>query len=234
VDICIVNQTTVVPSIESMVQAVARQLVHDVAPAWERVAPAVRVVADIASAPRGSDVIAVLDDADQAGALGYHATDPRGRPYGRVFAKTILDHGGTLDHGATSVSVALSHEAIELFLDAPCSEWGDRGDGEEVAWEACDPIQGDSYAASGTTIAVSNFVLPAYFNPGAPKPYDHLKLLKKPFSVAPKGYMIVRRADAPTQQFGPRLVFGDPPPPAWQAPMKLHPAARTARRLREA
>src|SRR5690348_14351978 len=43
-----------------------------------------------------------LDDADQAGALGYHDVDPDGRPYARVFVGTILDSGGTLADGPFS------------------------------------------------------------------------------------------------------------------------------------
>lgn len=230
-NIAVLNQSTVVPSTVNMVGAVGRQL-HEVATVWDRKLPVCRGYKTTADVPADAYPIVILDDADQADALGYHDIDPQGRPYGRVFAKTILDNGGTLNTGPNSVSACLSHEALELFGDEACSEWGDRGDGSEVAWELCDPVQNDSYTVEyyNHPVAVSDFVLPAYFDPAAPGPYDKLGRLTAPFSVAKGGYLIVRKAGPEGQRFG-EFEFADVQPPAWQAGYKWVPGTRTVRRL---
>ena len=72
--------------------------------------------------------------------------------------------------------------------------------GDRRLWsrEVCDPVQENTYAieAGGMHVAVSNFVLPAYFNPAAPGPYDHLGVLSKPFTLAKGGYAVWDRATA--------------------------------------
>lgn len=231
-NIAVVNQSTVVPYASPMVGACAYQLSHHVAHAYERTAPHVKLFTDVSVVPAGWDIVAILDDADQAGALGYH-DEINGRPYGRVFAKTVLDNGGTLNQGPLSVSAVLSHELAELFADAACSEWSDRGDGLEVALELADPVENDCYTVTyrGHDISVSDFVFPSYFDPQATGPYDYLNVLTRPFSIAKGGYLIVRKAGPESQKFNRTLEFGDDLPPAWLSPVKLHPAARTARRL---
>jgi hypothetical protein len=72
-------------------------------------------------------------------------------------------------------------------------------------------------------------VLPAWFDPGAPPPYDHLGVVDAPFTLDDEGYAIVATEGDVHQVFGSGV-----PVPAWRAASARHPAARTARRLARA
>ena len=108
--------------------------------------------------------------------------------------------------------------------------------GQRQLWsrEVCDPVQANTYqiVAGGTRVAVSNFVLPAFFNPWAPPPYDHLGILTAPFSIASGGYAIVEHA-TPTHERDARglAVMFDPGVPQWRRTQKLEGWGRTYWRL---
>jgi hypothetical protein len=156
-------------------------------------------------------VIAVLDNADQAGALGYHATQPDGRPFARIFVEPILANGGQYLHGSLSLSVTISHEILETIGDPFCNWWCDGLDGKQYALELCDPVEGDSYEIDG--VAVSNFVGPRWFSDGN-GPYDWMGNVHGPCAMSPGGYMIVRYPGGePSQVFGEAF-------PEWQKPLK--------------
>lgn len=144
--------------------------------------------------------IVLLDDADQADALGYHDVGPDG-PYARVFVNPILQHGGTWTDGALSVSVTVSHEAIETVLDPAANRWANDGGGMLWALEGCDAVESDCYQHGDVT--VSNFVQPNYFNPWATDNFDYLNVCSRPFEVRPGGYAITLGRD------GIGLVYGD-------------------------
>jgi hypothetical protein len=79
---------------------------------------------------------------------------------------------------------------------------------------------------------VSNFVLPAYFNPWAPGPYDHVGVLKKPFSLDKGGYAVLERATKDQERYGRRFgVTFDDAMPEWQRSDKLEGWGRTYWRL---
>ena len=80
-------------------RACAAQLKLHVAPFWDMVPASVVVYADPGEVPDGADLLVILDDADQAGALGYHDETPDGKPYGRVFVAPVLDHKWHRPHG---------------------------------------------------------------------------------------------------------------------------------------
>lgn len=168
----------------------------------------------------------IVDTPDQAGALGYHSTDPRGKPYGRIFVNPVLDNGGTVlgDSGdpSLSVSAVASHEFLEWWLDPFCQLWADQGR-RSVAYEACDPVENDAYIVRG--VAVSNFVLPAWFNPDdSAGPWDYLGRLPGPFSMSKGGYLI-QMADGKVSQ-----VYARTPISPYK-PGKAHAASRTFRRF---
>jgi hypothetical protein len=78
----------------------------------------------------------------------------------------------------------------------------------------------------GTPVEVSNFVLPAWFDPipvdGAK--FDWLGKLSKPFSMTKGGYVIVRNQGSVSQVFGEEF-------PAWKKALKLEKlGSRTRRR----
>jgi hypothetical protein len=127
-----------------------------------------------------------LDDADTAGALGYHDLTKDGQPVSKVFVKTTLADNQL-------VSVTACHELFEMAIDPIANLWAEGPDGKEYAYEMSDPVEEDTFMVDG--IAMSNFVHPAWFEPFKHPPgtkFDHLGLLKKPFSMTKGGYMIVK------------------------------------------
>jgi hypothetical protein len=182
----IVNQSKkhrsarVVGAIDATRRALNIQL-RDVAQAWGEY---VYAVVDDAHA-QGFDVV-LLDDADQAGDLGYHDLDPQGRPYARVFLDPILENGGTWLRGANSVSVTVSHEVCELVGDPSANHWVENARGALVAAERC----------------------------------DHMNVLRRPFEIAPDGYVIHHTAA------GVRDIWGRSYP-RWRKASKRKPASRT-------
>jgi hypothetical protein len=227
------NLSTLVTSedVYLMAALVDRQLREHVAPAWGLAPPTVLFLAEPAQFPCDA-IIGVLDDADQAGDLGWHTEGPDADVYGRVFASPVLQNGGNALTNALSVCSVLSHECIETLGDAACNRWAQRADGSWVAVELADPVEGDSYEvtisseAEVVTGTVSDFALPAWFNPEAdPGATDYMKLVTAPFQVRDTGYVIVMAAGstAVTEQWGERY-------PEWRKATKATPSARTARR----
>ena len=208
------------------VTACAAQLKLHVAPFWDMVPASIVFYADASEVPSEADRLVILDDADQANALGFHDETPDGKPYARVFAAPVLDNGGTALSGSLSVSTVLSHEVCEWFGDRFVNLWADDGGGTEYAVELCDPVEQDSYDIRG--IAVSNFVTKRYFDHLAPAgtQFDYLKKLTKPYSMTKGGYLLVRHAGKIEQKFGDDY-------PGWRRATKEFPAARTAKRLRQ-
>jgi hypothetical protein len=211
-------------AVEASRQAVNRQL-HDVARAWGEI---VYTIAADALA-RGFDIV-LLDNADQAGDLGYHDLDPAGRPYARVFIDPILDNGGTWLRGANSVSVTISHEVCELVGDPGANHWVENGRGALVAAELCDPVEACAYRITlrdGRRVSVSDFVWPEWFNPYLPAgtQVDQMNVLNKPFEIAPDGYVIHHTAA------GVRDIWGRSYP-RWRRAAKRAPASRTSLRHR--
>jgi hypothetical protein len=199
------------------------------APAWG-IQPPLVVYLKNGATQKYDALIGILDDADQAGVLGWHTEGPDASVYGRVFARPVLDNGGGILSGKLSVCSVLSHEILETVGDAACNGWAQRGDGVLVARELCDPVEGDTYevtiasAGESVTGTVSDFVVPAWFDPDAKgAPYDWMDLLSSPFQVRPDGYVIVMNGGTVTDQWGDQY-------PEWRKDTKAHPTARTARR----
>lgn len=57
----------------------------------------------------------------------------------------------------------------------------------------CDAVQGLSYEVGG--VRVSDFVYPEWFIPGSDGPFDHMRVLTKPFEIHPSGYAAIRRVN---------------------------------------
>jgi hypothetical protein len=148
-------------------------------------------------APKRTDwQFVYFDDADTAGALGYHDLTKDGQPVSKVFVKTTL-----ANHSL--VSVTACHELFEMAIDPVANLWAEAADGTEYAYEMSDPVEEDTFLVDG--IAMSNFVHPAWFEPFQHPPgtkFDHLGLLKKPFSMTKGGYVIVKRKGKVSESFG--------------------------------
>jgi hypothetical protein len=137
-----------------------------------------------------------IDDADTAGALGYHDLTKDGQPVSKVFVKTTLE-----DHQV--VSVTACHELFEMVIDPIANLWAQAADGTEYAYEMSDPVEEDTFPVDG--ILMSNFVHPSWFEPFKHPPgtkFDHLGLLTKPFSMTKGGYMIIKKKGKVTEVFG--------------------------------
>lgn len=170
------------------------QLYRDYAPFWQSAGMPVRTFIHPDAIPRDVEAspIVIFDDPDQAGAFGWHSVDNVGRAFGRAFWHLIRDHGGTLLDGPASLSVTLSHEALEAIGDPYVSWWADVNASTQEALELCDRVQAQSYEIDG--VSVSNFLGPRAFRDGD-GPYDYMRKLESPWEIAPGGYAIRRNED---------------------------------------
>jgi hypothetical protein len=221
--IVVINKSSIISNdeVNLMTQGVAKQAREHAAPAWDIKPPRVEYRGAEVDAEPGAFKVLIFDDADIAGALGYHSDGPDGLPYGRVFVKVTQKHG-------LSVSSVLSHEVLEIMMDPQANYWADNwNDGLTYALEVADPVESDYYKVDvdGQEVEVSNFALPAWFDPLPPagSKFDWLGKLSKPFTMTKGGYVIIR------DQSEDRAVFGASYP-EWKKELKLKSPSRTKRR----
>jgi len=216
----------------TMTQACSAQLSNHIAPAWRRLSVPLSFYQSPSLVPAGASVIAIFNNSDEPGVLGYH-DEYAGAPYARVFVSPIIQAGGVVLYSAQqklSVSSVLSHEVAELFCDPYVNAWCDGpalGGRIEYALEVCDPVESDSYVirVGLKSVWVSNFVFPSWFDRQAVnQQFDYMNRLRAPFRMTAGGYMILRGAGSEN------LVFGESYP-SWKRGTKDHPAARTFKRL---
>ncbi len=137
-----------------------------------------------------------FENADQAGALGFHDLTKKGQPFSKIFVKSTIDDN-------EKVSVTACHELFEMAIDPVANLWAQANDGTEYAYEMCDPVEEDTFEVNG--IAMSNFVHPTWFEPfkhPAGTKYDHLGKLKAPYSMTKGGYIITMKNGKVSQKFG--------------------------------
>lgn len=231
--IALTNHSSLVNNADcaTMAACIDTQLYWQVSPAHGLVPWRMQFYADPSKRPTGSFELALFDKSDAAGALGYHYVGPDGWPYGKVFIEPILRAGGGVLTGTDSVSATASHEGAEIVGDLYANLWADMPDGRKVAQELADPVEADSYllrqSTSGLKCMVSNFVTKAWFEEGAPGPYDFLRRLTAPFEMSSGGYLIVEKKDVISNVWG--ATHAD-----WRKVGKEHPASRTARRAARA
>lgn len=238
-EIAVLNYSAKVSDADAgwMVRACNTQMIKHLAPLYGREPWTMTLYSDLSDLPVNSCYpMIIMDTPDISGALGYH-TDDIGFIYSRIFVNPVLDNGGGILTGDVTVSSVLSHEACEMFADPDTTLWA-KGtpikQGDQYAYEICDPVQGDAYTISvgafwgKRDVQVSNFVTPDWFklNPIIKSTqYDYLNKVSSPFTMSPGGYMVVRNSQGTEQN-----VFGEILPPAWRMETKKHNMARTARR----
>ena len=199
--IAVVNEaTTPFPvALPELVAALQTYVDNFLGPAWG-VACNLKLTNPITS---GMWAIVFTDDADQAGALGYHDLTPDGLPLSHVFVKTTLDDG-------EKVEVTASHELAEMLVD-PGIQMGAfgfpthnrKGGGNHCwcAYEVCDAVEETSFPVHG--IEVSNFVFPSWFEGFRTSgKFDQLDQCTKPFQLLTGGYMPIFTNGGWTQVFG--------------------------------
>lgn len=193
IQISLANQSTLFSDkdLPALANALQIQVSRDFFPAWG-------VDAQIFYTPTGKHptanhwVIALLDDADQAGALGYHDLSVSGMPLGKAFVRTTLADGGL-------VSVTVSHELLEMLGD-PDVNLTAQLDTKLYAYEVSDAVESDAdgYAivipsgwdGAGTSVTVSDFVLPSWFETfRTSRPFDFKGHITAPLQLLPGGYI---------------------------------------------
>ena len=126
--------------------------------------------------------IVVVDDPDQAGALGYHELSSTGTPMGKTFAGLDIRNG-------SSWTVTLSHELLEMIAD-PWINWCAVGSDKRVyALEACDPVESDALGYEIDGVLVSNFVTPRWFEPTCADRIDFRQHLTRELELGAGGYV---------------------------------------------
>jgi hypothetical protein len=183
----IVNESPLLDDVEGakIAKALQRQIDVQFRPTWG-------TAAKIEFVPRGSKAdpnawwIVATDDADQAGALGYHDLTPALLPVGKAFAKTTQEAGA-------EISVTIGHETLEMLGDPWINRTVlDPRSGKLYAEENCDAVEADEFGIEVEGVLLSDFVLPQFFD------YNHarkgVKLsygghVTEPFEIARGGYL---------------------------------------------
>ena len=178
-NIWITNKSTVVAYTEAQQWMPAlQQFAHLVAMGWNLITPTLHY-----GPPPDQErwQILILDNSDQAGALGYHDFTPGGKPIAKVFAKTDQQY-------QASVTVTLTHELAEMMVDPYIALAAQTDASSFYAYEVGDPVEADTDGFTVDGVLCSDFALPNWFIPGAPKPYDHRLLCTTPLQIRPGGY----------------------------------------------
>jgi hypothetical protein len=169
--------------VEAVLPAIQKQVTDDFRAYWDFDCTLIFLSSSQPLA-RGWWQIAVLDNPDQSGVLGYQEMSSQGTPLGKVFAKLDISSG-------TSWTATLSHELLEMLAD-PWTNWCAVGsDGKVYALEVADPVEADALGYEIDGALVSDFVTPAWFEPTGADCLDFRQHLKKQLELAPGGYISI-------------------------------------------
>ncbi|KWF00473.1 hypothetical protein WL80_02420 [Burkholderia ubonensis] len=152
---------------------------------------------------------------DVPGASAYHDIGN-----GIPFALCAVTTCGSL-YGPDGVSVDASHEILETAGDEGANLFANDNKGLLHAVEMCDAVEIQTYAKTcedGTIVQVSNWLLRAWFMPGAAAPYDYMSMAPlagavsppAPFVTAPGhggNYQIVSKAAGSKEVFAAEHEF---------------------------
>lgn len=219
-------------------EAVSSQLNQEFAAEWGAQA-SIRVGANPKDIKPGEWAYGFLPSLpDAPGASAYHDINGKGVPFSLCAVTTC----GSL-YGPTGVGVDASHEILETAGDIGANLFANDNKGLLHALEMCNAVEVQTYGKTnkdGTVVQVSNWLLRAWFIPGAAGPHDYMTLAKLPGAVAPPGplqtahgnggnYQIVSKAS------GSKQVFAAEPQQhiegARRKGMIPHWSSRAARRL---
>ncbi len=188
--ISVINESTVLTDadVTPVVGALQQQVTNDFRPAWG-VDAELTMIPQGTPAPAGTWWLVILDDSDQAGALGYHDLTPDGLPIGKVFAASDLKAG-------TSWTVTASHELLEMLADPNINLTVFIQDanttGTLYAYEVCDACEDDSFGYQINNVLVSDFVYPAWFEnfraQGSTQ-FDRMNQIQNPLQLLTGGYI---------------------------------------------
>ena len=127
----------------------------------------------------------LLDHTDQPDALGYHDL-AQGVPEAKVFVAEDRACGN-------EPSVTISHEVLEMLADPRISDTVYVTDPSGSQWEypreVCDACEDDRFAYDINGYKMTDFVLPSWFDPAGKAPFTFRNAVKRPFALAPGGYI---------------------------------------------
>jgi hypothetical protein len=190
IQISVINSSTVLTDnqISTVVPILQKQVTDDFYPAWG-------VNADLTFVPSAGDPkpdswwLVILDDSDQANALGYHDITSEGQPLGKVFAGSDMKFG-------SSWTVTASHELLEMLGDPDVNLTAfvqtSNTAGTLYAYEVCDACEADNYGYKIDGVDVSDFVYPAWFESfrkASSTQFDRQKQIQEPFQLLTGGYI---------------------------------------------
>jgi hypothetical protein len=188
--ISVINESTVVTDAEvtTVVAALQQQVTNDFRPVWGTDAE-LKMIPQGTQPTAGTWWLVILDDSDQAGALGYHDLTPEGLPMGKIFAASDLK-------ARTSWSVTASHELLEMLADPNVNLTVFVQDanttGMLYAYEVCDACEDDSFGYQINNVLVSDFVYPAWFenfHAQGSTQFDRMNAIHTPFELLSGGYI---------------------------------------------
>lgn len=189
--IAVINASTVLTDsqVQSVVPALQSQVSQHFAPAWG-VDANLTFIPQGSTPPPGSWWLTVLDDSDQAGALGYHDLTNEGLPLGKVFAGSDLKYG-------SEWTVTASHELLEMLGDPNINltvfiQKPNDNSGRLYAYEVCDAVEADNLGYKVGNVLVSDFVYPSWFEdfraPNSTQ-FDYRQQVTQPLQLLADGYI---------------------------------------------
>jgi hypothetical protein len=190
IQISVINESTVLADsdVTPVVAVLQKQVTNDFRPVWGTDAELV-IVPKGTQPATGSWWLVLLDDSDQANALGYHDLTTEGLPIGKVFATSDLKAG-------TSWTVTASHELLEMLGDPNINltvfVQNNNTAGTLYAYEVCDACEDDSLGYQIDNILVSDFVYPSWFEgfraEGSTQ-FDRMNKIQSPLQLLAGGYI---------------------------------------------
>jgi hypothetical protein len=199
IQVSVINESTVLADsdVVPVVAALQKQVTNDFRPVWGTDAT-LNIIAKGAQPPTGSWWLVLLDDSDQANALGYHDLTTDGLPMGKVFAASDLKAN-------TSWTVTASHELLEMLGDPNINlsvfVQNTNTAGILYAYEVCDACEDDTLGYQIDNVLLSDFVYPAWFESfrteGSTQ-FDRSNKIRTPFQLLVNGYIGIFNVTAGT------------------------------------
>jgi hypothetical protein len=190
IQISVINESTVLADsdVAPVVAALQKQVTNDFRPVWGTDA-VLTIIPKTTQPPAGTWWLVLLDDSDQANALGYHDLTTEGLPIGKVFADSDLKAG-------TSWTVTASHELLEMLGDPNINltvfVQNTNTAGRLYAYEICDACEDDSFGYTIDNVLLSDFVFPSWFEnfraEGSTQ-FDRINKIQSPLQLLTGGYI---------------------------------------------
>lgn len=191
INIAIINHSTAVidTDFKNVVSALQTQVTRDFYPIWG-INAKLMIMPLNASIPPDWWQLIILDNSDQAGALGYHDLTSFGKPLGKVFAGDDIKYG-------YKWSITTSHELLEMLGDPDINlcvfSKESSTKAQLYAYEVCDACEDDQFGYNINGVMVSDFVRPEWFeittSPPHGKKYDFGGHITAPFQLLSGGYI---------------------------------------------